>query len=202
MIALNCDQGSEQWFAERVGRPSASRFGEIITTKGVPSKQAEKYLYELAGERIIGTKTETYQTPAMLRGVEMEAEARQLYELMRDVEVEQVGICYQDEKRKFGASPDGLVGDDGCLEIKCPTLPVAVEYLLAGRLPTKYFQQVQGQLLVTGRAWVDFLSYYPGLSPLIVRVERDETFLTYLKVALDDFCEKLEKITEQLRKMA
>lgn len=202
MIAVDCEQGSPEWFAERVGRPSSSRFGEIITTKGVPSKQAEKYLYELAGERLIGCKAESYQNAAMTRGIEMEGEARSLYGFLRDIEVEQVGICYPDEQRKYGASPDGFVGKDGCLEIKCPTLSVAVEYLLAGKLPTKYFQQVQGQLLVTGRAWVDFLSYFPGLSPLLVRVERDEKFLAMLKVALDEFCERLDRTTERLRGMA
>ena len=201
MIRVDCAQGGEAWFAERVGRPSASRFGEIITTQGKPSKSAEKYLYELAGERIIGEKTESYQNAAMQRGLALEPEAREFYEFARDVDVEQVGVCYPDEQKRYGASPDGLVGEDGLLEIKAPSLPVAVEYLMAGKCPTKYICQVQGQLLVTGRAWCDFVSYFPGLTPLVVRVERDDKLIAALKVALDEFCDKLDAVTEKLRGM-
>jgi putative phage-type endonuclease len=201
MVIVDCIQGSEEWFAERVGRPSASRFSEIITTTGQPSKQAEKYLHELAGERVVGFKAETYINANMARGIEMEAEARQLYELMSGVEVEQVGICYQDEERKYGASPDGLVGESGLLEIKCPTLHVSVKYLLAGSLPTDYFQQVQGQLFVTGREWVDFMSYYPGLKPMVVRVQRDEKFIAALKNELDAFCDRLDEVEAKLREL-
>ena len=201
MIRVDCEQGGEQWHLERLGRPSASRFGEIVTTKGEPSKQAEKYLYALAGERIVGVAPESYQNAAMVRGLELEPEARQVYELLHDVEVEQVGTCYPDEQKRYGASPDGLVGEDGLLEIKAPSLPVAVEYLMAGKCPTKYICQVQGQLLVTGRAWCDFLSYFPGLTPLVVRVERDDKLIAALKVALEEFCDKLDAVTEELRGM-
>ena len=197
MKILNCEQMSEEWFAARCGKPSASRFAEIVTTKGEPSKQSTKYLYELAGERVVGAKAETYQSPAMLRGIELEPEARELYEFVTGEEVQQVGTCMDDDER-WCASSDGMVGDDGVLEIKCPTLSVAVEYLSQGKLPTKYYQQVQGQMFVTNRGYCDFVSYYPGLKPLIVRVEKDSRFCDCLEESLIRFCETLEKIVEEI----
>jgi len=148
MIRLDVMQGSIEWWEARVGRPSASCFDKIITTKGEPSKQAKNYLYELAGERIAGAKPDIYQNAAMLRGLELEAEARAYFELVEDLEVQQTGICYTDDKR-FSCSPDGLFGETG-IEIKCPLIHTHVGYLLAGDLPIEYFQQVQGSMLVTG----------------------------------------------------
>ncbi|NCD17904.1 MAG: hypothetical protein EOL91_11480 [Actinobacteria bacterium] len=197
MIINNCEQGSDEWFAVRCGVPTASNFEKIITTKGEPSKQALKYMYQLAGESVTGVKEETYQNSAMLRGVEMEAEARSFYELVNDVSVEQVGFCLHDDG--FGCSPDGLVGTDGLIEIKCPSLAVSVGYLLDGGLPTDYFQQVQGQLLVTGRKWCDFISYYPGLKPLIIRVEPDKEFIEKLHNELKTFCKNLNQTITKLK---
>ena len=200
MIILDCEQRDQAWFDAKAGIPSTSQFGEIITPGGAPSKQATKYLYTLAGERLIGKRSESYQNAAMLRGSEMEAEARKFYEFVnKDVEVQQVGLCFADEQKRFCTSPDGLVGEDGLLEIKCPTLPVAVEYLLNGTLPNIYLPQCQGQLFVSGRKWVDFLSYYPGLKPLILRVPRDNVFISKLQRPLDDFCDELDAVTDRLR---
>ena len=201
MITIECPQGEKQWFIERLGKPSSSRFGEILTPTGLPSKQAKKYMMELSGERLIGYKPQSYQNINMLRGSEMENEARQFYEMINNVEVRQIGCCFPDERRLWVSSPDGLVGDDGLIEIKCPTLPVAVEYLLAHKIPTKYIPQCQGQLLVTGRKWVDFLSYYPGLPPLILKVERNDKFCAALKVELESFCERLDEIEAELRRL-
>lgn len=199
MIVLPCEQGTPEWYSARCGTPSASNFDMIITTKGEPSKQREKYLYRLAGERITGKSEETYQNGAMQRGIELEAEARNLYEMLHDVKIEQVGVCFPDEAKLYAASPDGLVGEDGCIEIKCPLIHTHVGYLLDGSLPSEYFQQTQGQLLVTGRKWVDFISYYPGLRPLIIRVERDEKFIQVFQSELQRFCKDLETTTEKIR---
>ena len=201
MIISDAEQLSPQWFLDRCAVPSASNFDKIVTSKGAPSKQAEKYMYQLAGEAITGVKTETYSNAAMERGVELEEEARQLYELINGVSVEKVGFVYKDEQKKYGCSPDGLVNSDGLIEIKCPTIPVAVEYLLKGKLPTTYFQQCQGQLFIAERAWVDFFSYYPGLPHLVVRVERDETFINALEEQLEKFVFDLAKVTKKLREM-
>lgn len=199
MITLEIEQGTQEWMDARAGIPTASNFDKIVTADGKPSKQREKYMYTLAAERIVGKATESYQNDAMARGVEMEAEARALYEILTDRSVVEVGLCYKDEKRLIAASPDGLVGEDGGIEIKCPLSYTHVGYLLDGKLPSEYFQQVQGQLYVTGRKWVDFMSYFPGLRPLLVRVERDEKFITALDIELQVFLKQLDEITEKIK---
>jgi len=197
MKIINCEQRSPEWFQCRCGVPSASSFDQIVTMKGEPSKQREKYMFRLAGERITGLQEETYQNAAMLRGVEMEAEARMFYELITGNIVEQVGFCISDSGA--GCSPDGMVGDDGLIEIKCPIMSTHVGYLLDNKLPSDYFQQTQGQLFVTGRKWVDFVSYYPAMKPLIVRVERDEVFITKFGVELEKFIVELEQIVNKIK---
>ena len=199
MIVVNCEQGSPEWFAAKCGIPSASNFDKIVTTKGDPSKQAQKYMYQLAAERVTGRSEESYSNATMQRGIEMEAEARDLYEMLRDLEVQQVGVCFPDEKKLYAASPDGLVGEDGILEIKCPMAYASVGYLLKGDdLLGEYFQQVQVQLLVTGRKWSDLISYYPGLRPVVLRVDRDEKFITALRLELVKFCAELDGVVKTL----
>lgn len=199
MVTLDIEQQTQEWFEAKAGVPSASNFNKIVTTKGEISKQAEKYLYQLAGERITGIREEIYTNQAMQRGCELEAEAREYYELVNGVEVKQVGICYPNEDKKYACSPDGLIGDDGMIEIKCPLLSTHVSYLVKGKLPSDYFQQTQGQLFVTSRKWVDFMSYYPGVKPLLIRVYPDEEFIKKLSVALDKFCADLEKVVLKIK---
>jgi putative phage-type endonuclease len=201
MIALDITQQSEEWYKQRAGRPSASNFDMLITTKGEPSKQAEKYMHTLAGERLLGTKAETYQNEAMKRGTELEGEARQLYEFITGNEIKQVGICFYDDRMLYCASPDGLIEPDGCLEIKSPNMATHVGYLLKQELPTDYFQQVMGQLLCTGRQWVDFFSYYPGIAPFLIRVPRNDEFISKLKVRLESFCQELAEVETKLRSL-
>jgi hypothetical protein len=190
------EQGTPEWHEIRCGIPTASCFDQIVTTKGDPSKQRTKYMYKLAGERLAGKAEESYQNGPMLRGKELEAEARSLYQIIKDLPVKTVGFCLADG---YGASPDSLVGENGGLEIKCPIMSTHVGYLLENRMPTDYFQQVQGNLLVTGREWWDFVSYYPAIRPLIVRIERDEVFIRALKAELTNFCQNLDEIVEKLK---
>ena len=199
MITLDLIQGQPEWFAAKCGIPSTSNFDKIVTSTGAPSKQREKYLWQLAGERVSGKVAETYNNAIMEKGIEMEGEARNLYEILKDVKVEQVGICYPDEKKLCAASPDGLVGKDGLLEIKCPLIYTHVGYLLKNELPMDYFEQTQGQLYVTGRKWVDFVSYYAGIKPLIIRCVRDEKFIKALAVELEVFCKSLDEITNKIK---
>ena len=196
MKILDVVQNSPEWFSARCGIPTASNFDKIITAKGEPSKQRTKYLYQLAGERITGIAEETYQNATMLRGIEMEVEARQLYSLITGQDVVEVGFCLAEG---YGASPDGLVAETGCLEVKCPNLATHVGYLLENTLPTDYFQQTQGQLLVTERKWVDFMSYYPWLHPLIIRVNRDEDFIKKLKIELEVFTQELAELVDKIK---
>ena len=193
MKILTFPQRSPEWFAARLGIPTASSFDKIITSKGEPSKQATGYLYTLAAERLSGVKEQSFSSAAMEEGVRREEESRLVYSMLNETEVVQVGFCLEDGGR-WGCSPDGLVGDDGLVEFKNPSGKVAVEYLLGNKLPTKYYVQVQGQLFVTGRKWCDFCSYYPGLKPLVVRVDRDEEFIEKLESELVAFSDKLDEV--------
>jgi hypothetical protein len=169
--------------------------------KGDPSKQRDKLLYTLAGERILRRREETYSNAAMIRGTEMEPEACAVFEMMTEQEVQHVGFCFQDERVDRGCSPDGLIGEMSGLEIKCPSLPVHIEYLLGGKLPAAYFQQVHGSMLMTDRDTWWFCSYYPDMPPLILKVDRDEKFTTALDAALDVFCAELSELTAKLKAM-
>ena len=199
MITLDIEQGTEEWSKARLGIPTASCFDKIVTTKGEPSKQAQKYMWQLAAEKITGMSEDGFRSGWTQRGNDVEAEAREFYELLNNCEVQRVGVCYRNEDKKFSCSPDGLIGEDGGLEIKCPSASVHIGYLLDGKLPTEYFTQVQGNLFITGRQWWDFVSYSPGIKPLIVRVSPDKEFISKLATSLDNFCNELEKITERLR---
>lgn len=185
MNIIDHEQGTEEWLAARRGVPTASRFDRIITAKtGKVSAQASAYIAELIAQTIIEPEP-MEPTEAMQHGIETEAAARAWYEFETGQAVQQVGLCMDDGGR-FGASPDGLIEPEGGLEIKCPQPATHTGYLLAKGLPDKYKPQVHGSLVVTGRAWWDFVSYCPGLPPLLVRVERDE-YTAKVAEALDVF---------------
>lgn len=197
MKIIECEQCSPEWFKARSGIPTSSEFDKIITTEGKPSKQREKYMRKLAGERLGGIVEEGFQSFAMMRGKEKEEEARNLYELIREP-IQKVGFCVSDCGR-FGASSDGLLNDKGVFEIKCPEIQTHVGYLLnPNEIPTDYFCQTQGELLVTGREYVEFMSYYPGIKPLIIREEPNHTFQRLLKEKLEKFCNELDQLVEKL----
>ena len=199
MITINCVQGDEVWFASRCGIPTASGFDKICTpATAKASAQSEAYMFKLLAEWMTGAKEEEEPTEWMLRGIELEGTARETYQFINDAAVETAGFIYSDEGRFFGCSPDGLVGDTGGLEIKCPAPHTHIEYLLGGKLPTKYIPQVQGCMLVTGRKWWDFMSYHPEMPPLIVRVERDDTYISKLHELLIAFTTEMLDKREKL----
>jgi putative phage-type endonuclease len=202
MIIDHCEQLSEEWYAKRCGVPSASNFNKIVTTKGEISKQSDNYIFQLAGERILGFKEEGYTNANMQRGIDLEGEAIQYYELYSDDKVEKVGIVYQDERKLFSCSPDGLVqSKKRGLEIKCPLLHTHVGYLYKNELPKDYYQQVQGCLFVTGYESWDFMSYYPGLPPLIIRIFPNKNFHHRLEYSLDIVCHRIDEVEELLKDM-
>jgi len=201
MKIVECRQRSEEWFEARRGIPTTSNFDKIITSKGEPSKQRYGYLYALAAERLTGRCEEAFQSAAMLQGILREEEARRVYAMTKEVEVEEVGFCLSDDGR-YGCSPDGFVDDldgHGMVELKCRMGKAAVEHLLASKLSTECIQQVQGGMMVTGTEWCDYVSYYPGLPLLIVRVTPDRSFLEKLQLELDKFCDDLDRVCDQLR---
>jgi predicted phage-related endonuclease len=196
--AFDCAQGSEEWFKLRCGIPTSSEFDNIITAKGEISKSREKYLYRLAAERISKIPEATFQSEAMKAGKLMEAEARNYYSFAKKVKVTQVGFVLQ-EHPGYGCSPDGICGKPGSLEIKCPIGSTHAEYLYYNKLPIKYYVQTQGQLLVLGKEWLDFMSYYQNMKPLIVRVRPDKMFQYKLKKELERFCAELDHLVKRIK---
>lgn len=190
------EQGSPEWLAARLGIPSASMFAKIVTTKGIWSASADAYINQLVAERLTGEREEVFQSHHMLRGTDLEPDARDLYSLISDAEVTEVGFCLHDTL-SAGCSPDGLIGEDGGLEIKCPAPATHVEYLRGGVLPSKYKQQVMGCLWITGREWWDFVSYHPTMKPLIVRVERDEEYIAALEKCVTKAVNLIEENVEK-----
>jgi putative phage-type endonuclease len=196
MITIhNCEQGTPEWFACRAGLPTASEFATVMAKGrgGGESVTRRKYMLTLLGERLTGEVAETYSNGHMERGKVMEQEARDLYQFRTDNELSQVGFVRNDEIAA-GASPDSLIGEDGLLEIKTALPHIQLERLLSDSLPAEHKAQVQGQLLVTGRQWVDFISYWPKLPLFRVQVERDEPYIATLKQAIADFNGELAEL--------
>ena len=186
MIRCDVEQGSAGWLKLRLGIPTASCFDQIITNKTMkPSSSADAYAYRLIAEQILGCPLDGASSGFMERGTILEESAVDFYELQRGCDTEKVGFVLRDDRR-VGCSPDRLVGGDGLLEIKCPSAAVHIGYLL-GDEGIGYRAQTQGQLWLTGRAWVDTLSYNPGLPSALNRVERDEPFIAALDAAMTTF---------------
>lgn len=174
MLVIDCVQGGASWFLAKLGIPSASEFGKIITpAKLEPSRSADTYINKLVAEWLRGKPDESFQSDWMKRGLEVEEEARDFYTFLTDKDVTQVGFCMEDAKR-YGCSPDGLIAEEGGLEIKAPSPGVHVGYLLANKVPTEYRLQILGNILTTGYDWWDFLSFHPDMKPLIVRTYRKD----------------------------
>ena len=190
MKIFDVEQGTPEWLACRLGIPTASCFGKILTATGKASAQAEAYMLELVAERVTGDTVGFDPTLWMQRGTSLEAPARDWYAMQHDVEVLQVGFALSDHG--YGCSPDGLV-EGGLIEIKCPKPGTHVGYVLKGQLPSGYKPQVQGQLLVCEREWCDFVSYLPGANPMVIRVGRDDGYIKTLHDALVDFVGKLSE---------
>ena len=189
MIILNHEQGSDEWLASRLGKPSASNFKRLVTTKGEPSKQAVGYVHELIGERLTGESDSFYTNEHMERGNELEPEARQAYEFIHDVDVTEHGFLLHDSG-EYGCSPDGVIYQNekivSGLEIKCPKASTMVKYHLnPTTFQSAYFQQVQGCMLITGAQSWDLFAYHPKVKPLLIPVMRDDEFLAKLQVEID-----------------
>ncbi len=202
MIITEFEQGSEEWLQVRSGIPTASEFSKIITMAGSKSTSQKTYMNTILADWCAGKPVDTWEgNDWTQRGNELEPEARKLYELITGNKVEQVGFCFKDDKKMSGCSPDGLLGDDGLLELKCPKASTLIGYIFDDKVPSKYFQQVQGQLWVTGRKWCDFMAYHPEFEPFIVRVERDEKFLALLGEIMKVFTDTMLGKRQHLMKI-
>lgn len=200
------DQRTDEWFASRLGKATASRIADIIAkTKTGPSASRENYAVQLVLERITQSKGESYSNAAMQWGTETEPLARQAYELKRGLFVDEVGFIDHPTIANSGASPDGLVGTDGLVEIKCPNSATHMETLVTRKIPQKYIPQMTWQMACTGRSWCDFVSFDPrfpeNLQIFIERIEYDPTYARMLELEVTQFLDEVEKKVEILRKM-
>jgi hypothetical protein len=191
-------QYSENYDRLKIGIPTSSNFHKIITPQGKPSKQWREYACVFIAERILQQRIEFYNSPAMERGLIVEAEAADWYEFDRDVTVQRIGFI-TDNEHTMGCSPDCLVGDDGLLEIKAPLPQTQIGYWISGQLSERFRPQLQGQLYLTQRSWVDILCWHDVLPKLIMRVEPDEKFIIALDRELRIFNYFIEGVMEKIR---
>jgi hypothetical protein len=191
---LDCEQGTPEWHQARLGVVTASEFKSVLA-KG-EGKMRRSYMLKLIGERMTGEPSESYSNGHMERGKEMEAEARDLYCFMTDNDVRRVGFIRHGER---GASPDGLIGDDGLLELKTKLPHLQAEVLLAGKLPNEHVAQCQGALWVAGRQWLDFVSYWPKMPPFIIRVQRNEEYIANLAAEVDAFVAEMHTLLARIQ---
>lgn len=198
---INCEQGTPEWFACRLGIPTASEFDSILANGrgGQPSKTRRTYMLKLIGERLTGEVAYNYQNEHMERGKEMEAEARDWYAFAANAEPQRVGFI---RNGNVGCSPDSLIGDEGMLEIKTKLAHLQADVLLGKELPPEHKAQVQGQLWVAERQWVDFVSYWPKMPPFKVRVYRDEEYIAHLAKMVGIFESELVTLLQQIKEAA
>jgi len=201
MRVLDVEQGTPEWLEARLGIPTASQFARIMTPKTRrASASQDGYLDELLAEWMIGASLDSAMTDYMLRGMELEADARRYYEFQRDLDVQRVGFVVRDDG-SAGASPDGLVGDLGGLEIKCPTAKTQAAYLRKKRVEDTYACQIQGCMWICEREWWDVLAYHPEMPPALIRVRRDEEFIDSLAMFVVEFVERLEAAKTEIQQI-
>ena len=200
------EQRTEEWFAARCGKVTASRVADIIAkTKTGYSTSRENYLAQLVCERMTGKPAESYSNSAMQWGTDQEPFARAAYEAAKDVLVDELGFATHPTISMAGASPDGLVGLFGLVEIKAPHTATHIQTLLDGTVPTKYITQMQWQMACTQRQWCDFVSFDPrmdeGLQLFIKRVEYDPIYVASLEKEVINFLFDIEHKIMQLNKL-
>lgn len=184
-------QGSNEWFSARLGHVTGSRVADALAKEGTATR--ENYLWQLVAERLTGQPQESF-TPnaAMIRGTEQEPISRAAYEAHSGQFVEQVGFIQHPTMRWFGASPDGLIGTDGVLELKNPNTATHLAYRKAGQPPAKYRYQMMAQIACTGRKWADFVSFDSRLP------ESKQLFVVRFEPKQDEMDEMLEKVQKFL----
>ena len=200
------DQGSDEWFAIRIGKVTASRVADIIAkTKSGYSTSRDNYMAQLVCERLTNQKGESFTNAAMQHGTETEPLARAAYEALKDVLVDEVGFVPHPSIKMAGASPDGLVNDDGLIEIKCPNTATHIDTLLSESVPTKYFTQMQFQMACTGREWCDFVSFDNRLPEelqlFVKRVPRDDVYIRLIEAEIVQFLAELDDKINKLMKV-
>ena len=198
------EQRSEEWFQARLGKVTASRVADVLAKiKSGESASRRNYKIQLVSERLTGERQETYVNQAMQDGIDREQFARDRY-VQQFGEVEEVGFI-QHPTLEAGASPDGLIGTDGIIEIKCPMGSTHTETLITQEVPSKYVPQIQFQLLVTGRKWCDFVSYNPmfpeNLQVFVRRVFANKEYQQELEDEVKQFLNEVDDVINKLKEI-
>ena len=204
-MTIDLIQGSEEWLRARLGKLTASRVADMMAkTKTGYGASRKNYMAELVIQRLTQVIPETYTNAAMQWGTDHEPEARQLYGMINDVEVHEVGLVLHPTIRDAAASPDGLVEDKGLVEIKCPNSATHIETLLTEKVPAKYALQMQFQLACTERDWCDYVSYDPRMPTGMVmwtkRIERDDRVISDIDSEAKKFLDEVDQQVTELRK--
>ena len=195
-------QGSPEWFAARLGKVTASRVSDVVAkTKTGWGASRANYMAELIAERLTGNTAATYTNAAMQWGTEQEPFAREAYEFRMDADVVSIGFVEHPTITMAGASPDGHIGDDGSIEVKCPNTSTHIDTLLGEPVAGKYITQIQWQLACSGRQWCDFVSFDPRMPEamrlFIHRVKRDDALIAQLEKDVAAFLVEInQKVTE------
>ena len=198
------EQGTVEWHLQRLGKVTASRVADVLS-KGRSGESAgrKNYRTELVVQRLTGAPGESFTNAAMEWGTANEPLARVAYEAEMGVFVNQVAFIDHPSIVHFGCSPDGLVGDEGLIEIKCPNSSTHIEYLTDDKPPAKYIPQMQCQMAVTGRKWCDFVSFDPrlpnDLQLFVVRLERDEEYIKAMEAEVEKFLSEVDEMFTKLK---
>ena len=197
-------QGTDEWKLLRLGHATASRITDVMS-KGRGSAESagvRNYRAQLVAERLTGTVEETYCNADMQRGIDLEDTARTLYSFESGNKVDQIAFMKHPGIDFSGMSPDGMVGDDGLIEIKVPRIATHIEYVLNDSVPAKYIKQLQWQMAVSGRKWNDFISYCPELPDhmqlFIIRADRDDALISEMEKAVITFLASVELMMADL----
>jgi putative phage-type endonuclease len=199
----NVEQGTAEWKELRLGHVTASNVADVMAKgKSGEAESRKKYKTKIVAERLTRQGQDSYFNAAMEWGVEQEPYARMAYEVTTNVLVDKTGFWHHPDIAFLGVSPDGLVGDDGLVEIKCPQTTTHLDYILDDKVPAKYFKQIQCQLWVTGRQWCDFVSFDPRLPNrnqlFIKRCPRDDAFIAEMEAEVREFLTEVNFLVTKL----
>jgi putative phage-type endonuclease len=200
------EQRTDEWFQARLGKVTASKVSDVMAkTKSGYSASRENYMAQLVVERMTNTQSVIFTNPSMDWGIQQEPFARAAYEIKQGVVVEEVGFIDHPLIKSAGASPDGLVGDDGLVEIKCPNTATHIETLLTQTVSAKYYAQMQWQMACTNRDWCDFVSFDPrmpeGAQLFITRVQRDPESIKEMEAEVKKFLVEVDSKVDQLKRL-
>lgn len=203
--ATKIEQGSDAWKALRAGKVTASRVADVLSKiKSGESAGRKNYRMDLVAERLTGKPADSFTNSAMQWGTEQEPFARIAYETHKGLFVEQVPFIDHPTIEWFGCSPDGLVAEDGLLEIKCPNTTTHLEYLQDGKPPSKYIPQMMAQMACTGRKWCDFASFDPRLPEdlqlFVVRLNWDDAYIQEMEAEVKQFLNEVDATLSQLKR--